>query len=64
MIFVVPPAAGDRQQDGLHVTRAAPGLGMGGLDELHAARNSQDASPQRSGSEAWIGGEEGSIDVH
>ncbi|GAA3033332.1 hypothetical protein GCM10010448_14340 [Streptomyces glomeratus] len=43
---------------------AAPGSAMGGLDELHAARNSQDASSQRSGSEAWIDGEEGSIDVH
>jgi hypothetical protein len=43
---------------------AAPGSGLEGLDELHAARNSQDASSQRSISEAWIDGEEGSIDVH
>ena len=48
----------------LHMTTAATGLGKGGLDEPHAARNSQDASSQRSESEAWIGDEEGSIDVH
>ncbi|GAA3828603.1 hypothetical protein GCM10022206_79010 [Streptomyces chiangmaiensis] len=61
MIFVVPPEGpGDR----LQVTMAAPGLSKGGLDELHAARNSQDASSQRSESEAWIDDEEGSIDVH
>ncbi|MGW1551689.1 hypothetical protein [Streptomyces sp. NPDC002346] len=33
---------------------------QGGLDEPHAARNSQDASSHRSESEAWIGDEEGS----
>lgn len=33
---------------------------QGGLDEPHAARNSQDASSYRSESEAWIVGEEGS----
>ncbi|MEU5375964.1 hypothetical protein ACWDR2_13400 [Streptomyces sp. NPDC003631] len=61
VIFVVPPEGpGDR----LQVTMAAPGLSKGGLDELHAARNSQDASSQRSESEAWIDDEEGSIDVH
>jgi hypothetical protein len=54
----------DGLQDRLHVTFAALALGMGGLDEPHAARNSQDASSQRSGSEAWIDDEEGSIDVH
>ncbi|GHK00409.1 hypothetical protein SY2F82_22060 [Streptomyces sp. Y2F8-2] len=55
-----PEGPGDRS----NVTMAAPGLGKGGLDEPHAARNSQDASSQRSGSEAWIDDEEGSIDVH
>ncbi|MEU9325439.1 hypothetical protein AB0D91_16780 [Streptomyces canus] len=40
-----------------------PWFGLGGLDEPHAARNSQDASPERSESEAWIGDEEGSINV-
>jgi hypothetical protein len=39
------------------------GFAQGGLDEPHAARNSQDASPERSESEAWIGDEEGSINV-
>jgi hypothetical protein len=38
-------------------------FGLGGLDEPHAARNSQDASSQGSESEAWIDGEEGSINV-
>lgn len=33
---------------------------QGGLDERHEARNSQDASSQRSESEAWIVDEEGS----
>jgi hypothetical protein len=33
---------------------------QGGLDEPHAARNSQDASSHRSESEAWIVGEAGS----
>jgi hypothetical protein len=33
---------------------------QGGLDEPHAARNSQDASSHRSESEAWIDDEEGS----
>jgi hypothetical protein len=61
VIFVVSPGAPGA---GLQVTRAAPGLGLGGLDELHAARNSQDASSQGSESEAWIGDEEGSINVH
>ncbi|WP_432188633.1 hypothetical protein [Streptomyces sp. Tue6028] len=46
------------------MTIAALAWGMGGLDEPHAARNSQDASSQRSESEAWIDDEEGSIDVH
>jgi hypothetical protein len=46
-----------------HVTSVASGSGKEGLDEPHAARNSQDASPQGSESEAWIGGEEGSITV-
>jgi hypothetical protein len=45
------------------MTTAATGLGKGGLDEPHAARNSQDASSQGSESEAWIDGEEGSINV-
>ncbi|GHF29818.1 hypothetical protein GCM10017776_55380 [Streptomyces griseoluteus] len=40
--------------------RKAP-FRLGGLDEPHAARNSQDASSQRSESEAWIDGEEGRI---
>jgi hypothetical protein len=60
VIFVVP---GEAVGGGLHVTSAAPGSGMGGLDEPHAARNSQDASSRRSESEAWIDGEEGSINV-
>lgn len=47
-----------------HVTSAAPGSGKEGLDEPHAARNSQDASSQGSESEAWIDDEEGSINVH
>ncbi|GGU68155.1 hypothetical protein GCM10010498_27070 [Streptomyces cavourensis] len=40
----------------------APGgpTGPVGLDERHEARNSQDASSLRSGSEAWIESEEGS----
>jgi len=38
-------------------------FGLGGLDEPHAARNSQDASSQRSVSEAWIDDRTGSIDV-
>ncbi|GAA2291246.1 hypothetical protein GCM10010431_05890 [Streptomyces kunmingensis] len=42
---------------------APPRFAQGGLDEPHAARNSQDASSQRSGSEAWIGDEEGSKEV-
>ncbi|WP_175647543.1 hypothetical protein [Streptomyces cyaneochromogenes] len=46
------------------VSLGAPAFGHGGLDEPHAARNSQDASPQGSESEAWIGDEEGSINVH
>ena len=46
------------------MTTAASDFGLGGLDELHAARNSQDASSQGSESEAWIGDEEGSINVH
>ncbi|GAA3374255.1 hypothetical protein GCM10020367_37430 [Streptomyces sannanensis] len=33
------------------------------LDEPHEARNSQDASSNDPGSEAWIDGEEGSIDM-
>ncbi|MEU6534954.1 hypothetical protein [Streptomyces sp. NPDC047000] len=61
MIFAGPPAplvaAG-------HVTSAAAGSGKEGLDEPHAARNSQDASSQGSESEAWIDDEEGSITVH
>ncbi|WP_159054529.1 hypothetical protein [Streptomyces dysideae] len=61
VIFVVSPR---RPWHTPKVTMAAAGLGMGGLDELHAARNSQDASPQGSESEAWIGDEEGSINVH
>src|ERR1044072_5742725 len=61
VIFVVPPGT---PGDPLRVTIAAPGSGMGGLDEPHAARNSQDASSQRSASEAWIDGGEGSIGVH
>lgn len=61
VIFVVPRRTpGDRPR----VTIAASRSGMGGLDELHAARNSQDASSHGSESEAWIDGEEGSIDVH
>ncbi|MFD3499243.1 hypothetical protein ACFWWT_06715 [Streptomyces sp. NPDC058676] len=59
VIFVVSPGARCRQ----HVTSAAPGSGKEGLDEPHAARNSQDASSQGSESEAWIGDEEGSINV-
>ncbi|MEV6315946.1 hypothetical protein [Streptomyces sp. NPDC051776] len=35
----------------------------GGLDERHAARNSQDASLTDPGSEAWIADEEGRIDM-
>jgi hypothetical protein len=49
VIFVVPGATPVRRS--------------GGLDEPHAARNSQDASSQRSGSEAWIDDEEGSKKV-
>lgn len=45
------------------VSPDAPAFGQGGLDEPHAARNSQDASSQGSVSEAWIDGEEGSITV-
>ncbi|MFK4144437.1 hypothetical protein [Streptomyces sp. NPDC004065] len=64
VIFAVPrEAPGGRLQETTQVTMAASGLGMGGLDELHAARNSQDASSQGSESEAWIDGEEGSINV-
>ncbi|GAA4006880.1 hypothetical protein GCM10022232_53530 [Streptomyces plumbiresistens] len=60
MIFVVSPGAPGA---GCNVTSAAPGSGKEGLDEPHAARNSQDASSQGSESEAWIGDEEGSITV-
>ncbi|GAB1328131.1 hypothetical protein [Streptomyces sennicomposti] len=60
MIFAVPLEAPDGR---LHVTIAASGSGMGGLDEPHAARNSQDASSRGSESEAWIDGEEGSINL-
>jgi hypothetical protein len=61
VIFVVPLSApGGRLQRDDGSTR----FGRRGLDELHAARNSQDASSQRSGSEAWIDDEEGSINVH
>ncbi|GAA2566918.1 hypothetical protein GCM10010398_65610 [Streptomyces fimbriatus] len=56
MIFVVPPRAA-------RIRRVAGGPGKGGLDEPHAARNSQDASSQGSESEAWIDGKEGSITV-
>jgi len=60
VIFVVPLSTpGGR----LQVTSAASGLNKRGLDEPHAARNSQDASSQGSESEAWIDGEEGSITV-
>jgi hypothetical protein len=45
------------------VSLVGPGFGYGGLDEPHAARNSQDASLQGSESEAWIDDEEGSINV-
>jgi hypothetical protein len=45
------------------VSLVGPGFGYEGLDEPHAARNSQDASSQGSVSEAWIGDEEGSINV-
>lgn len=40
--------ASDALGDEPRVTIAAPGSGMRGLDELHAARNSQDASSHRS----------------
>jgi hypothetical protein len=56
VIFVVPGTARDGD-----VPRAESG--QGGLDEPHAARNSQDASSQGSESEAWIDGKEGSINV-
>ncbi|GGV34603.1 hypothetical protein GCM10010293_37220 [Streptomyces griseoflavus] len=56
VIFVVPPRGAKN-----HLV--AGGSGKGGLDEPHAARNSQDASSQRSESEAWIDGKEGSITV-
>ncbi|GGV50021.1 hypothetical protein GCM10010261_28070 [Streptomyces pilosus] len=56
MIFVVPPGAARNRP-------VAGGSGKGGLDEPHAARNSQDASSQGSESEAWIDGKEGSITV-
>lgn len=45
------------------VTIPAARIGLGGLDEPHAARNSQDASSQRSKFEAWIGDGTGSIGV-
>jgi hypothetical protein len=45
------------------VSLGRPRIGQGGLDEPHAARNSQDASSQGSESEVWIGDEEGSINV-
>ena len=45
------------------VSPERPWFGVGGLDEPHAARTSQAASPERSESEAWIGDEEGSINV-
>ncbi|MET7681338.1 hypothetical protein [Streptomyces sp. NPDC005423] len=61
VIFIVPLSApGGRLQRDDAGTR----FGKTGLDEPHVARNSQDASSQRSGSEAWIGDEEGSINVH
>ncbi|MEV0177750.1 hypothetical protein [Streptomyces sp. NPDC050625] len=60
VIFVVPSSAPGVR---LQVTSAASGLGGEGLDEPHAARNSQDASSQGSESEAWIDDEEGSINV-
>ncbi|GAA5068234.1 hypothetical protein GCM10023336_51200 [Streptomyces similanensis] len=60
MIFVVPQ---ETTGGGPHVTIAASGSGRGGLDEPHAARNSQDASSRGSESEAWIDGEEGSINL-
>ncbi|GAA3496189.1 hypothetical protein GCM10019016_032900 [Streptomyces prasinosporus] len=56
VIFVVPPRAA-----GIHLR--AGGSGEEGLDEPHAARNSQDASSRGSESEAWIDGKEGSITV-
>ncbi|GAA2947204.1 hypothetical protein GCM10010478_55430 [Streptomyces erythrogriseus] len=56
VIFVVPPRGRGDEPDG-------GGSGKGGLDEPHAARNSQDASSQGSESEAWIDGKEGSITV-
>ncbi|GGV83945.1 hypothetical protein GCM10010294_61160 [Streptomyces griseoloalbus] len=56
MIFVVPPRA-------TRIRLVVSGYGKGGLDEPHAARNSQDASSQGSESEAWIDGKEGSINV-
>ncbi|GGP90168.1 hypothetical protein GCM10010266_10980 [Streptomyces griseomycini] len=56
VIFVVPPRAA-----GVHLVTG--GSGKRGLDEPHAARNSQDASSQGSESEAWIDGKEGSITV-
>ncbi|MDT0394666.1 MULTISPECIES: hypothetical protein [Streptomyces] len=56
VIFVV---ASTGREDRL----VAGGHGKGGLDEPHAARNSQDASSQGSESEAWIDGKEGSITV-
>ncbi|GGW32452.1 hypothetical protein GCM10010340_07560 [Streptomyces griseoloalbus] len=56
MIFVVPPRA-------TRIRLVVSGYDKGGLDEPHAARNSQDASSQGSESEAWIDGKEGSINV-
>lgn len=50
-----PTGAGRQSGEGL-----GPLSRQGGLDEPHAARNSQDASSHRSESEAWIVGEEGS----
>jgi len=47
----------------IFIVSPAPEFAQGGLDEPHAARNSQDASSQGSESEAWIDGEEGSITV-
>ena len=61
VIFVVPPEGRGRPTAG---DDGGVRLGhVGALTELHAARNSQDASSQESESEAWIDDEEGSINV-
>ncbi|MGY3682177.1 hypothetical protein ACVWXU_005800 [Streptomyces sp. TE33382] len=60
VIFAVRLSGASHGFQGRLVRVAGGPSRLGGLDEPHEARNSQDASSHRSESEAWIECEEGS----